>query len=258
MTQTMALQRGIIYGPVNSRRLGKSLGINLSPIRAKLCPFDCVYCHYGTTKIKTNDAEKYRRQFPASCAVTAALINALNNNGDIAYVTFSGNGEPTVHPDFPHIVSEVRPIVKEMAADARLAILSNSATVGNPAIRKALGRLDVRIMKLDGGNERMFQIMNRPAEGLSLAAIVDGLAHLDGVTTQTLFGTGAYDNSTDAEVADWLSCLETIKPIEAQIYTCDRQTAEAGLAKIPVPRLQEIAAAATDKLGVPVRAFHLE
>ncbi len=256
MTQTIALQRGIMYGPVNSRRLGKSLGINLSPIRAKLCPFDCVYCHYGATKIKTTDAAKHRRQFPTACAVTAALINALNTNGAVSYVTFSGNGEPTVHPDFPQIVAEVRPIVKKLAPDARLAILSNSAMVGEPEIRTALSELDVRIMKLDAGNERMFHIMNRPAAALALAGIVDGLSRLEGVTVQTLFGTGAYDNSTDTEVADWLACLEKIRPMEVQVYTCDRQTAEAGLTKIPVGRLKEIAAAATSKLGIPVKAYY--
>ena len=129
MSQVLPLKRGVIYGPINSRRLGRSLGINLSPTKTKLCPFDCLYCHYGHTKIHTAETERHRDHFPTVTEVAAALRHALNSKVDPAYVTFSGNGEPTIHPDFPSIVEEVKAIVRMLAPQARLAILSNSAKI---------------------------------------------------------------------------------------------------------------------------------
>ena len=255
MSQLMSLQHRIIYGPVNSRRLGRSLGINLSPTKEKYCPFDCIYCHYGRTKRHSSDASEFPRLFPEIPAVTAALTNALAGGINPAYVTFSGNGEPTAHPDFLAIVREIKPIVRQLAPQARLAVLSNSCMVGSLPVVEALNELDVRIMKLDAGNARTFARFNRPARGIEFAKIVDGLSRIEGVTIQTLFATGKYDNSSDAEVADWLACLKTIQPRGGQIYTCDRSPAEPALEKVPVARLAEIAATATRELGVPIEAF---
>lgn len=255
MSGVMALQHRIIYGPVNSRRLGRSLGINLSPTKNKYCPFDCVYCHYGSTKLHTPNSSEFRHLFPETAAVTAALTNALTSGVNPAYVTFSGNGEPTAHPDFLSIVREIKPIVRQLAPQARLAVLSNSCMVSSPEVVEALNELDVRIMKLDAGNVRTFAHFNRPAPGVDFEKIIDGLARVDCVTMQTLFATGEYDNSSDGEVADWLTCLKAIKPIGGQIYTCDRSPAEPGLEKISPARLAEIAETATQKLGVPVEAY---
>ncbi len=255
MSQVLSLQRGIIYGPVKSRRLGRSLGINLSPTRRKFCPLDCLYCHYGRTRLHSTDVARYRDLFPISSAVVTALRGALATGINPAYVTFSGNGESTIHPDFPQIVKEVKPLVQKLAPKARLAILSNSVMVSSGEVVQALNELDVRIMKLDAGNAATFARINRPVPGVSFERIVKGLSGLREVTVQTLFAAGTYDNSSDADVADWLDCLRIIRPIEVQIYTCDRSPAEKKLKKVSRERLAEIAATASQQLGVPARAF---
>ena len=187
--------------------------------------------------------------------MAAAVATALANGIKPAYVTFSGNGEATAHPDFPAIVYEIKPIVRQLAPQARLAILSNSCMVTKPEIISALNELDVRIMKLDAGNEAMFSRMNRPAQGIGFDRMIDGLSRLDKVTIQTMFTCGTVDNSTDIQVADWLTCLKRIKPIRGQIYTCVRGHADPHLSTVPPERLTEIAATATRELGVPIESF---
>jgi len=255
MSQVLPLQSGIVYGPVNSRRLGRSLGINLSPTREKLCPFDCAYCHYGRTKLHTIETVQYRELFPATKAVGAALRHSLSRGAGPAFVTFSGNGEPSLHPDFPEIVNNVKAIVRGLAPNARLAILSNSVMVTKPEVCAALQALDVRIMKLDAGNPRIFAKINRPCSGVEFERIVEGLATLENVTIQTLFASGKYENSSEANVADWIARLAEIKPIAVQIYTCDRPPADSGLEKVPRERLADIARTAADRLGVPIEVF---
>jgi wyosine [tRNA(Phe)-imidazoG37] synthetase (radical SAM superfamily) len=255
MADLLALHHRIIYGPVNSRRLGRSLGINLSPTKEKYCPFDCVYCQYGRTKLHSIHSAEYSRLFPEVPAVAAAVATALANGDKPDYVTFSGNGEATAHPDFPAIVEEIKPIVRQLAPQAKLAILSNSCMVTRPDVASALNKLDVRIMKLDAGNPAMFAQVNRPAAGISFGDVVNGLAQLNDVTIQTLFMQGRINNSSVAEVADWLSCLKRIKPLGGQIYTCVRGHAEPHLEKVSADRLAEIAATATRELGVPIEAY---
>jgi len=256
MGQVLELKTGIIYGPVNSRRLGRSLGINLSPTQAKLCPFDCLYCHYGHTRVHTADIAQYREMFPTPDQVAAAVRDALAQGADPAYVTFSGNGEPTTHPGFPQVVEAVKPAVRELAPQAKLAILSNSSMVLLPEVVAALDKLDVRIMKLDAGNARTFDWINRPAPGVDFERIVDGLSQLREITIQTLVAaTAEHDSSMPADVADWIGCLKRIRPIAVQIYTCDRHPAAEDLKKIPRERLNHIAATAARELGIPVRAY---
>jgi len=255
MSHVLPLQSGIVYGQVNSRRLGRSLGINLSPTREKLCSLDCAYCHYGRTKIHTAKTGLYRDLFPATKAVAAAVRHALSRGTGPAFVTFSGNGEPGLHPDFPEIVSNVKAIVRGLAPKTKLAILSNSVTATNPGVYAALRALDVRIMKLDAGNPRVFARINRPGRGSDFERIVAGLAALEDVTIQTLFAAGKYENSAKADVADWIACLAEIKPVAVQIYTCDRPPADSELEKVPRERLTDIARTATERLGVRVEAF---
>lgn len=255
MAELLALHHRIIYGPVNSRRLGRSLGINLSPTKEKYCPFDCVYCQYGRTRLHSIHSAEYCRLFPEVPAVAAAVATALANGTLPDYVTFSGNGEATAHPDFPAIVDEIKPIVRQLAPQAKLAILSNSCMVTRPEVVSALNELDVRIMKLDAGNPAMFDKVNRPAAGVSFEEVVDGLSQLKDVTIQTLFMQGRINNSSVSEVADWISCLKRIKPSGGQIYTCVRGHAEPHLEQVPADRLAEIAAAATRELGVAIEAY---
>ena len=126
----LTLKKGIIYGPVNSRRYGKSLGINLMPVDYKLCSFDCVYCHYGYTKICTGDVAPYHEDLPRLEQVVAAVEQALTSESEFQLITFSGNGESTLHPQFPEMVTAVAQLRNRYRPEARLALLSNASGGG--------------------------------------------------------------------------------------------------------------------------------
>ena len=253
----LELQKGIIYGPVNSRRLGKSLGINLLPISYKVCPFNCIYCHYGWT-------DRYWRadstqDFPSVAEVEEALTSAIKtnakNNVPFNYITFSGNGEPTTHPQFAEIVEMVRRLRDSLCPSVKIALLSNSALVNRTEVRQAISRVDLPIMKLDAGNEELWRRINQPAPGIDFSGIVEGLSRMKGAVIQTLFLTGEVDNSTPMAIGEWQEQLKEIKPREVQIYTTDRPTAERGIVKVPRKRLEKIAGKTQEALGIPVRVY---
>jgi len=215
-------QRGITYGPVHSRRLGRSLGINILPAGRKVCNFDCRYCQYGWTDPRFLASMK-ESDFPAVADVLDAVASTLKTLFEPpAYLTFSGNGEPTLHPRFGEIVEGVARLRDALAPRARTAILSNSSRVTDAGVRKALARLDVRIMKLDAGTEECFQRYNRPVEGLTLEAVVEGLRALPGTTIQTLLTAGPVGNLDEKETAAWLERVDAIRPRAVQLYTLDR------------------------------------
>ena len=218
----LPLQRSIVYGPVRSRRLGRSLGINLLPASAKACTFDCLYCQYGWTPAEP-EAPPARSGLPTVEAVLAAVEDALAALPEPpAYLTFSGNGEATLHPDFPEIVAGVTALRDRLAPSTRTAILSNSSLLHDPAVREALARLDVRIMKLDAGTEETFRRFNRPFGGTTLASVLAGLASLGGVTVQTLFAEGPAGNAEPGEIRGWIENVVTLRPEAVQLYTLDR------------------------------------
>jgi wyosine [tRNA(Phe)-imidazoG37] synthetase (radical SAM superfamily) len=228
-------KREIIYGPVRSRRLGRSLGINILPPGRKACPFDCVYCQYGWTVWHARMIPP-AMSLPDRGKVKQALEKALNElESPPAYITFSGNGEPTMHPDFDGMVDTVNAIRDKLAPSAKTAILSNSAFVSQKSIQKSLAKLDVRIMKLDCGSANIFQRYNRPCTGIELEEITQGLAELTDVILQTLLASGETGNLEAKNIDEWLGRLEKISPKAIQLYTLDRD--------FPDKRLR----AATDK-----------
>lgn len=232
MKTLLKLQKGIIYGPVHSRRLGLSLGINLLPDRVKACPFNCVYCQYGWTDIHRATLDSplvkinWHFSIPSALDVSRALSEALPRLVvKPAYITFSGNGEPTLHPDFGLIVEEATAIRNELAPQAKTAILSNSALAPNKSTQKALAKLDSRIMKLDCGSPLVFKRFNQPCKTVTLEAITQGLIELAGlapVTIQTLIASGRKGNFEENNLRDWVKRLKRIRPIFVQIYTLDR------------------------------------
>lgn len=174
----------MIYGPVDSRRLGRSLGINLLPTGYKLCAFDCIYCQYGRTKVLTTKAEKGR--FPVVEVVLRKVEEALRQVPDLNYVTFSGNGEPTLHPRFDELVEGVVHLRDKLRPEVKTAILSNSALAWKEEIREALAKLDLRIMKLDAGDPFAWRAINRPAPSLDFETVVAGLKELGGSLSRVL------------------------------------------------------------------------
>jgi wyosine [tRNA(Phe)-imidazoG37] synthetase (radical SAM superfamily) len=236
----LGLKKEIIYGPVKSRRLGRSLGINILPWEKKTCPFDCVYCQYGWTECHVTKIPSYL-SVPSVDEVKKALEEALVKMEDPpAYITFSGNGEPTTHPDFARMVDEVVKIRDRLDRSMRTAILSNSALVSERSIRESLDKIDVKIMKLDCGNPRVFQRYNQPCHEVDLEEITRGLENLSGVTIQTLLTAGETGNLGKKNIDEWLVRLQRIRPRTVQLYTLDRSYPDKKLKHAPWMELIQV------------------
>lgn len=257
--EVLELQSGCIYGPVLSRRLKSSLGLNVLPRGYKLCSFNCIYCQYGLTKSEQHTIYPLRdKNFPSVEDVKTALVEALKKaEREILYITFSGNGEATLHPGFPKLVDMLIEVRDEYYPTAKTAILSNSTTVDKPEIAVALRKLDTPIMKLDAGSMELFNKINRPAEGVNFDSVVKGLAELghSGLIIQALILGGSYFNATDDNIEKWAGILKRIKPSEAHIYSLDRPPALKNILQVSEEGLKNIAQKATELSGIKVLAF---
>jgi wyosine [tRNA(Phe)-imidazoG37] synthetase (radical SAM superfamily) len=235
-----------VYGPVPSRRLGRSLGINLLPAGMKVCNMNCAYCQYGWTR---GAVRKFRGQgsgWPTPGAVETALAMRLQHAGEsgerLDRLTVAGHGEPTLHPDFDEVSDRIRTVRDRLAPSLPIAILSNSTTVAWTDVRTALARYDERYMKLDAGDPITYARIN--GGGTSFGEVVDGLAQLPSSVVQSIFVTeesGAIDNSTDGAVEEWLRALERVRASSVHIYTLQREPALGTLRTVPKRRLREIA-----------------
>jgi len=252
----LELQRGILYGPVNSRRLGKSLGINLSPTNDKFCSFNCVYCHFGWTKRQSLDFTSCLYELPRADDVVAAVDDALQSNLDFAYLTFSGNGEPTLHPQFPDMVQEIVALRDRYRPQVKVALLSNSTGLAYAPVRDVIPRIDRPMFKLDAGREKTFRAINRPAEGIAFQDIIDSLAALDGVYLQTVMIDGTPSNVATDELTAYFTLLNRIHPREVHIYSIDRPVPDQDIRLVSPERLEEIAARGRQETGVNMRAFY--
>lgn len=225
-----------IFGPVSSRRLGVSLGVNLLPEDGKLCTFDCIYCECGY-----NDERKPSSKIPTRSAVAEELertLQQMQNEGrgpDV--ITFAGNGEPTMHPDFPGIIDDTLALRDHYFPTAKVSVLSNATYSHRPAIKAALLRVDNNILKLDTVSPEFINIVDRPVTRYDVEKMIERLAAFEGkVQVQTMFLTGEYggqalDNTTEAYVQSWLDALVRIRPEQVYIYTIDRDTPAKGLQK---------------------------
>jgi wyosine [tRNA(Phe)-imidazoG37] synthetase (radical SAM superfamily) len=246
----------IIFGPVKSRRLGVSLGINLLPAGRKVCNFNCIYCECGWTL----DTSKEKNSLPKRGEIFKALdkklseMKAKNTPPDV--ITFAGNGEPTLHPDFPAIVDDCIELRNKYFPDARIAVLSNSTTITIPSVRDALLKVDQNILKLDSGFDLTVRVHNQPRVNVKVAELIGNLKRFSGqLIIQTLFLRGSYkgrtiDNTTPEEIETWLKAIEMIKPYEIMIYTISRDTPDGGrLEKVPLAELKRIAQM-VNRLGI--------
>lgn len=249
------LQNGILYGPIESRRFGRSLGINLSPCDRKLCSFDCVYCHYGRTQCLTADVSPYVDELPPADLVLDVLEGALQSAQDFEVVTFSGNGEPTLHPDFPAIARGVAALVEALRPDARVVLLSNSSGLSRREVRDALDSIDIPVLKLDAGTEQTFRAINRPARDVRFDEIVDELSTLGGITLQTLLVDGDPGNTADEELDAYFELVGWIAPREVQLYSTDRPVAKSATQRVSPQRLRDIARRGHERTGVAFRVY---
>jgi len=258
----MPLHEGIVYGPVRSRRLGRSLGINLTPAHLKLCSFNCSYCQYGWSEHSRRAAEPAFEHWPSPATVAKAVASALRSlapQGDrIERLTLAGHGEPTLHPKFKEVVAALCKVRDELAPDVPLTVLSNASTLDRADVREALAELDERYMKLDAGDTATLRSVNGSL--LSIEQLVAGLKKVPDIVIQSMFvkdRTGRIDNTGDLTVINWVGALDRIRPKAVQVYTIDRTPAFPYLQAVPAARLREIvqrvrlAGFACDVYGVP-------
>ncbi|MEW6455383.1 MAG: radical SAM protein [Acidobacteriota bacterium] len=254
----LPLQRGILYGPINSRRLGKSLGINLLPRNYKLCSFNCVYCHYGWTKKHTIDLREYIKDLPPLDKVVKAVGQAAKSSIKFDFLTFSGNGEPTLYPMFAELVDEVVRIRNRYRPKVKLALLSNSTGLAYKKVRESIPKIDLPVFKLDVGTEKKFKLINRPAKGVNLAELLDFISSLEDFFIQTVLIEGTPSNVTKEDLAAYFQQISQIRPKEVHIYSIDRPVPNTRLALVPPKRLEEIALQGQKETGVRIRAFYLK
>ncbi len=253
----MDLQQSIIYGPLLSRRLGLSLGINLLPTARKLCSFDCLYCQYGFTP-QTVSTDNLSKDFPKTKLILKEIKNYFKEkttSKNINYITLAGNGEPTLHPDFAEIVDGIIDIRDKYIPTAKLALLSNASTATNPKICETIKRFDKRIMKLDAGDKKMFKKINRANKNIDYDNLVLSLADLAPITLQTLFVEGSVNNTTKKQVALLSETYKKIKPENIQIYSLDRTPADEKLKKVSTTKLFDLKKQVMEATSIPVDVF---
>lgn len=245
-----------IFGPVHSRRLGVSLGINLLPEDGKVCTFDCIYCECGFNK-----DHRPTKPLPTREEVRAALearLQEMQKNGPTPDVlTFAGNGEPTAHPHFPEIIEDTLALRDKYFPGAKVSVLSNSTFIHRPAVFEALNKIDNNILKLDTVDEDYIHELDRPTGKYSVASIIEGMKAFKGnCIIQTMFLKGTYhgkdmNNTSDKYVLPWLEAVKEIAPRQVMIYTIDRETPDHDLQKATHEELDRIASL-VEEAGIPI------
>lgn len=246
----------IVFGPVRSRRLGVSLGINLLPLNSKICSFDCIYCECGWTDT-TN-----KGQLPTREKVKSYLekkLKEMKEKGDeLDVITYAGNGEPTLHPDFPAIIDDSIVLRNKYFPWARIAVLSNSTMLNKQAVVNALKKVDQNILKLDSAFDSTVNLINQPRVNITVDELVKNLKTFQGnLIVQTLFLRGDFDgkridNTSEEEVLGWLKLVKAIRPREVMIYTIARDTPAQNLEKVPLKELKKIATR-VEAMGIPTQ-----
>ena len=237
----------IIFGPVKSRRLGVSLGVNLLPTDSKVCSFDCIYCECGWNPKKREKKVVLPTRNEVRQKMEEKLSQMLVENELPDIITFAGNGEPTLHPEFPGIIDDTIELRNRLTPRARIAVLSNATMLHKPDVISALLKVEDNIQKLDSGFEETIRKMDCPASHFKLADVVKNLKSFNSqVIIQTMFLRGTYkgeiiDNSTKEEITAWLKLIADIKPSQVMIYTIDRDTPATGLEKLKIDELHQIA-----------------
>ena len=252
----ISLQQGIIYGPIFSRRIGRSLGINLLPINEKLCSFDCIYCQYGRTNVHTIDPRP--ETFPSVDSVLSAIEYALKKPRTINYLTFSGNGEPTLHPDFLEIVKGTRRLMEQFRPDTKLALFSNSSLINKPLVISSLELIDLPMMKLDAGDEGTFQAINQPVRSVRFSEIVQGLRTIPNLVIQSMLIDGCLNNIQGDNYKNWVRTIVELEPQAVHIYSAERPPNYRSVKRVHPTRLIRIKKDLQTNYGLSVQVYWRE
>ncbi|MBO4873702.1 MAG: radical SAM protein [Bacteroidales bacterium] len=238
----------IIFGPVKSRRLGNSLGVNLLPVNAKFCSFNCVYCECGW------NSKGVKIELPRLGDIVPVMEKYFSENKQpLDVITFAGNGEPTINPDFPEIVAETVRLRDKYLPNVKISVLTNASNLGNEKVVSALKMIDEPILKVDTFIQSDFELINQPASGLSIATIVDNIAgNFEHPIIQTMFLRGNingtfFDNTTDESLRVYFETLKRLNPSQVMVYSIARET--------PLSGLQPVAPDALENIGAKIRSL---
>lgn len=230
-----------VFGPIKSRRLGTSLGINLLPTKGKFCNFDCIYCECGWNRDGRDDT-----RLPSAAEVRRALEDKLAelllDGTRLDSITFSGDGEGTLNPEFPRIIDDTIRLRDAYCPEAKISVLSNATRVHIPEVFEALQKVDNPIMKIDAPSNELIARINKPAPGYDLARVIEGLRRFNGnFILQTMFlRSPDYDSSDSAAIAAWMDIVRDLRPREVMVYTIDRETPQEGLQKFSVEEMKSL------------------
>ena len=228
-----------VFGPIFSRRLGSSLGINLLPVNGKICTFDCIYCECGWNKDGRNDT-RLPKAFEVREALETKLKQLVSDRIPVDSITFSGDGESTINPDFPQIIDDTLVLRDKYYPFAKVSVLSNATQVHRPEIFRALRKVDNPIMKIDAPTNALVEKINHPAPGYDVNRVVEALKQFNGdFILQTMFlKSKDFDSSSPEVLNGWMDIVRQLKPREVMAYTIDRPTPEEGLQKFTVEEMQ--------------------
>lgn len=236
-----------IVGPIHSRRLGISLGVNLLPKDGKVCSFDCLYCECGWNRDhrggKFPDAAEVMEQLEAK------LQQMLSDGAGLDVITFAGNGEPTLHPHFAEVIDQTLSLRDKYYPSAKVSVLSNATRMSDPRVHAALLKVDNNILKIDGAFDETIHLIDQPADShYSVKQVVEGMKSFEGqLIVQTMFVRGEHegkvvDNTTVAEVTAWCQLMREIRPHQIMVYSLDRPTPEPNLTRVSKEEMAQLVA----------------
>ena len=239
-----------IIGPIHSRRLGISLGVNLLPKDGKICSFDCLYCECGWNR------DHRGGHFPKADEVMQQLEQKLQQmqaeGAGLDVITFAGNGEPTLHPDFPAVIDRTLQLRDQYFPQAKVSVLSNATQIGKPQVREALLKVDNNILKIDGGYDETIRQIDQPQDSAyTVRQVVEAMKAFQGqLIVQTMFVRGEHDgrrvdNTTPAEVAAWCDLMREVRPHQIMVYSLDRPTPEPLLTRVSKEEMAQLVAPLT-------------
>ena len=255
MPATIPLQDTTVYGPIQSRRLGASLGINVLPTDRKVCSSNCVYCQYGWTLPGGSSVARLKRAPALLAEIAVAFARYVAEGTPVDCITLAGNGEPTLHPDLLELVVGIKRLRDRCFPSASLGILSDATQLTRSAVREALGLLDARYLKFDAADEATWRRINQPLVPVDFHAMVEALKTLPDIVLQSMFVQGSHDNTDAPHLCAWIKAVGDIRPRSVQVYTIDRGTAAPGITEVPRETLQTIADRLTAATGIPAEVF---
>ena len=235
------MREEIVFGPIHSRRLGSSLGINLLPEKGKICNFDCIYCECGWNKDGRGDTK-----LPTASMLREALESKLSAckavGTPIDSITFSGDGEPTLNPDFPEIIDITLELRAKYYPKAVVSVLSNATMIGHEKVFEALRKVDNPILKLDAPTDELVRRINQPQGGYHVSDVVEGMLRFEGdFVMQTMFlRSPDFDSSEPEQLSAWMDIVRKVRPREVMVYTLDREAPASDFEKFTVEQMREL------------------